>query len=712
MKSPLLFHAPHSLRLFTLFTLLTLLVAACGQASPPAPTDVPTTAPVAEVPTQVPTEVPTQAPTEAPTEAPIEVPTEAPTEAPTTVADEPLPAERFLSAPLLQLPTADSVIVVWYTSFEGSDHQLTYTPQDGTPVTVAASSSRLPRLYEDADSRMRGVTFTELTEREVWRHEATATGLAPNTRVPYTVSSTTSDGTVLASDEFTLQPLPTTGTPLKILLTSDQQNRQMAAANFQKVVETVGLVDAVFFAGDFVDFPNRASEWFDRYDPAWLEQPGEAGQRAFAGARPAFFPSMQGYYQELFPEFPYNGGAILQHAPLFGSIGNHEVPGRWKPDTNTLNQMDNDPQPRWYAEMRYGQQQAEINPNNDPAVREQWIQDNSYEYSNYLAMWNHPDEGPQGEAYYAYQIGDVFLISMNVSRMWRTWEVKPESRGKFSERRDELSNPDAWGFGDMWFETFNEGSEQYEWLREVLASEAFQNARYRMVMAHQSPFGVGDNVIPVMADPVATIFYTDAAGITQTLQATLPFTPEQWQETVMPLLGSITEIRYEYPLENDVWRNDIEPLLVESGVDLVLTGHSHLWNRAQVGAMHYLETSNVGNTFGGYYADDGGIVSERADYVETFWAELESPTSRWNPINYPRTGDGHGRAPIFPTEFNPMAELEPLAENNRPLPYLSSNNLTAFSILETGTGVVSSYVFDTRNPASEVRLFDQFTLGE
>jgi len=137
MKSPLLFHAPHSLRLFTLFTLLTLLVAACGQASLPAPTDVPTTAPVAEAPPEVPTEAPTEAPPEVPTEAPTEAPTEVPTEAPTTVADEPLPAERFLSAPLLQLPTADSVIVVWYTSFEGSDHQLTYTPQDLSLIHIS-----------------------------------------------------------------------------------------------------------------------------------------------------------------------------------------------------------------------------------------------------------------------------------------------------------------------------------------------------------------------------------------------------------------------------------------------------------------------------------------------------------------------------------------------------------------------------------------------
>ncbi len=670
-----------------LVLLLALLVAACGQAPVAAPTQASAT--------QEPTEAPaTQEPTEAPTEAP------------------PATTGKLLTDPLLQLPTADSVRVVWYTDFEGSDHTLTYTPPGGKPVSVAATTTRMTRLYEDADSRVRGLEFTELTERPVWRHEAVASGLEPDVRIPYRVSSTTAAGTTLTSDEFTLKPLPTAGTPLQILLTSDQQNRQMAAANFQKVEETIGQVDAVFFAGDFVDFPHRASEWFDRYDPAWLEKPGGNGERAFPDARPAFFPSMQGNYQEIFPEFPYRGGAILQHAPLFGSIGNHEVPGRWKPDEHTINQMDNDPQPRWYAEIRYNQQAAQINPTNDPAIREQWIQDNSYEFTNYLEMWNHPADGPQGESYYAYQIGDVFLISMNVSRMWRTWEIKEESRGKFSERRDALNNPDAWGFGDMWFETFNAGSEQYQWLQAVLASDAFKNSRYQIVMAHQSPFGVGDNVIPVMADPIATIVYSDTNGQQQSLEVVWPLTQEQWDSTITPILDSITEIRYEYPLENDVWRNDIEPLLLDAGVDLVLTGHSHLWNRAQVGSMHYLETSNVGNTFGGYYADDGGPVAERADYVESFWAELESPTSRWNAANYPRTGDAHGREPIFPTEFNPLAELEPLAENNRPLPYLSSNNLTAFSILDTGTGVVSSYVFDTRDPESAVRLFDQFTLGE
>ena len=37
----------------------------------------------------------------------------------------------------------------------------------------------------------------------------------------------------------------------------------MVAANLQKVVETIGKIDAVFFAGDLVNIPERASEWFD-----------------------------------------------------------------------------------------------------------------------------------------------------------------------------------------------------------------------------------------------------------------------------------------------------------------------------------------------------------------------------------------------------------------------------------------------------------------
>lgn len=581
--------------------------------------------------------------------------------------------DALLTDPLLQLPTEDSVRVAWYTEFEGQGHTLTYG--ESLNQTASATTTKMTRMLEDEQSEIRDESYDEVVERDIWRHEAIATGLTQNVRVPYFVTSVNDDDEEIVSDEFTLQPLPTPGHGIQILLTSDQQNRQMSPANFQKVIETVGPVDAVLFAGDLVDNPHRASEWFDRYDPEWMTGDPNPERPAFPAARPAFFPSLQGNYQNVFPEFPYTGGEILQHAPLFGTIGNHESPGRWRPNetfvlngqevTANINFMDNDPQPRWYAEIRYEQQKDTINPTDDPAIKEEWIRDNSFEHTQYFEMWNHPDNGPQGESYYAYQIGDVFVISMNVSRVWRTWNITENDRGKFTEIQSELSNPDNWGFGDIWFETYEEGSEQYEWLTGVLESEAFQNAKYKVVLTHQTMFGLGDNAVPVMADRVMTVVY-EQDGQEQTLERTLPFDQAAWEAEIEPILDSITEIRYEYPLDQDVWRNDIEPLLLQHDVDMVHVGHSHMWNRAQVGDLHYIETSNVGNTFGAYYDDAEGIYAERTRWASSFWDELASPESRWTPDNYPSTNDPHDRAPIFPTIFNPMREM---AGEERDLPF-------------------------------------------
>ncbi len=46
-----------------------------------------------------------------------------------------------------------------------------------------------------------------------------------------------------------------------------------------------------------------------------------------------------------------------------------------------------------------------------------------------------------------------------------------------------------------------------------------------------------------------------------------------------------------------------------------------------------------------------------------------------------------------------------------PLPFLSSNDITSFSILDSGRGTVRSYRFDTRDPNSAVVLFDEFPLA-
>jgi hypothetical protein len=52
----------------------------------------------------------------------------------------------------------------------------------------------------------------------------------------------------------------------------------------------------------------------------------------------------------------------------------------------------------------------------------------------------------------------------------------------------------------------------------------------------------------------------------------------------------------------------------------------------------------------------------------------------------------------------------PINDQGKALPYIASNDITAFSILDTALGQVSSYYFDTRKPNSDVIKFDEFTL--
>jgi hypothetical protein len=606
-------------------------------------------------------------------------------------------ARFFLSEPMLQDPAADSVRVVWYTEFEGSDHRLLYGAELAN--SVEATTVRMSRMFEDGRSELyiRGVDgqrarlYDGLVERGVWRHEAVANGLEPGVRVPYAVVS--SDGSqTMMSATYSLQPEVPAGQPAMILLTSDQQNRRMSPATFQKVEETLGTVDLVLFAGDFVNTPHRASEWFD-------------GQTLNT---PPFFPSLQGFFHDLHPEATYAGGRILQHAPLLGVIGNHESPGRFAlhAQGDDLNSVDNDPQPRWYAEIRYNREVAAGNivPPADPeeaeAFKQQYIRDWSYEFTAFLEMWNHPEDGPQGEEYWARSYGDTFIIGMNVSRVWRNWNP---GRGKFSEVSANLNNPDEWGFGDMFFEYYGVGSEQYQWLLEVLDSDAFKNAKYRIVMAHQTMFGLGDNSLPVMAHPVATIHYTDINGAEASMSKVWPADADTWQSDIEPLVerNAITAITYEYPLEADKWLNDIEPLLLQHGVHMVHTGHSHLWNRARVRGLNYIETSNYGNSFGAGYEG----WADRAP-----WARFPGDANGVqgiDPTPYPRTGDAHGRLPIFPTLSNPMFDME---GSDSLLPFVASNNVGVFTVIDTADGMVKSYAFDTRDPDSEVVLFDAFAL--
>lgn len=533
-------------------------------------------------------------------------------------------------------------------------------------------------------------------------------------RVPYAAISQIDGRDFRSSREYTLQPLPRPGQQVRILFTSDQQNNRMTAANFQKVQETVGPVDAVLFPGDFVSQPNRASEWFDRVSIN----------------NPSYFQSLMGTMQRWNPGSVFRGGDILQFAPLYGCLGNHEYPGRWRldPDTNnpantmsvTINNMDNDPQPRWYAEARHEQLRATINPSNDPVFRERWITDNSFEWTTYREMWSLP-EGPEGKAYYSQRFGDVFIIALDANRIWRTWN--PNQRGKFTEAFVDAGgrisdNIADWGFGDFTFRPFGPGSRQFRWLQETLASEPCRSARLRIVISHQTMAGLGDNAVPVLAEQRVTVELTDGRLIG-------PFPASQWPQRLADVetaraAGQIRYIRYEYPLADDIWRNHIEPLLISSGVHLVHTGHSHLWNRCSVGGLTYLETANVGNSFGAMFfptAQPGVSPSQGPRGVQpgnAAWrnATVASSPQRtaltWNPADYSGNGEPQGRAMAMPSLFNPMREM---AGAPTDLPFVASNVLTAFSVLDSQTGLVSSWVYDTRNPAGPTRKFDEFRIG-
>lgn len=102
--------------------------------------------------------------------------------------------------------------------------------------------------------------------------------------------------------------------------------------------------------------------------------------------------------------------------------------------------------------------------------------------------------------------------------------------------------------------------------------------------------------------------------------------------------------------------------------------------------MHFLETSNVGNTYG------------------AFLGETRRPIPIGFQPNYVASGNPGGLEAIVPS----ISAL--LDENGNPQPYIASNEITVFSILDTATGIISSYRFDTRQPAGEVVRFDEFQI--
>ena len=304
-----------------------------------------------------------------------------------------------------------------------------------------------------------------------------------------------------------------------------------------------------------------------------------------------------------------------------------------------------------------------MNPTNDPKLREAWLRNNSFNTNTYNEIFTLPQSNPSGKNYYAVTFGDIRLVVLYITNIWRSPSLEADARGRYREREKDLNNPAAWGYGQHIFEPVRQGSAQYSWLKGELNSQQFKQAKYKIVMFHHPPHTLGDNIVPPYTDPVQLI-ERDAKR-------------------------KVKAVRYEYPKIEDYIIRDVVPLLEASGVQLVFYGHSHLWNRfVSPRGTHFLESSNVGNTYGAYIGNK------------------KRPVPTGYQLDYAATGDPNGLEPMMPT----LAPL--LGEDNQPLPYVASNDITAFSILDTGTGTVSSYRFDTRSPDSEVVKFDEFRLAK
>jgi 3',5'-cyclic AMP phosphodiesterase CpdA len=552
-----------------------------------------------------------------------------------------LKSTSILSDPFLQLPTKTTINVIWFTEFSGDRHLVKYGNQ--LEQIAIAKTTKLSRVREDKDSQIDNPPAK--SARNIWRHEATVTDLTPNQRVPYQVASSRGEQ-VYSSDAFSLSSSPLPETSLKILLTSDHQLMPMVAANLEQVTKTVGRVDAVFLPGDLVNISDRASEWFD-------DRRGGA-----------FFPSLQGKANYQLEHngvtTTYHGSEIIQHAPLFTAIGNHEVMGKVSGDFS-LNQEFAQPQPRQVAKTQLNQLNGQKNLKDNQTTTADWIKNNSFNTDTYEEIFTPPQSNSGGKKYYATTFGNIRLISLYVTNIWRSPSLVADAQGRYKESESSLDRPQDWGYGQHIFEAIAKGSPQYEWLQQELFSEAYRNAKYKIVMFHHPPHTLGGNIVP-------------------------PYTTPQPKETYSEE-GKLTSRYYDYPIQDDYIIRDLIPLLESAGVQLVYYGHSHLWNRFQSDSgMHFLESSNVGNSYGAHVGDN----------------KREIPA--YSPQNYVAIGDPNGLEPIMPS-------IAPLTDNmGQPLPYIASNEITAFSIFDTATGTVNSYRYDIRHPDAPAIIFDQFKL--
>jgi len=213
-------------------------------------------------------------------------------------------------------------------------------------------------------------------------------------------------------------------------------------------------------------------------------------------------------------------------------------------------------------------------------------------------------------------------------------------------------------------------------------------------------------------DPEARITFVDGRD---PIFTTFPATEADWQEIVTAAeQGLIESVNYRYRRADDLWMG-VEDELLAAGVDLVHAGHSHVWSRTFVEEngvrLNYLETSNVGNTFGPTVNFNNRVPWARQFYPDPDLGMTRDPDF-WDPNDYARIGDPQGRPDVAPSRVPDVDLMRDIEGGQEGLPFISSNRITVFTILDTEDGTVRSYGHDTAFPRAPAVEVDCFALDE
>ena len=86
------------------------------------------------------------------------------------------------------------------------------------------------------------------------------------------------------------------------------------------------------------------------------------------------------------------------------------------------------------------------------------LKDNSFNTDTYEEIFTLPTTKEGGKRYYAVSFGDVRLVVLYATNMWRTPRLDAPLRGRYREADKDLNHPENWGYGQLIYEPIAKGS--------------------------------------------------------------------------------------------------------------------------------------------------------------------------------------------------------------------------------------------------------------